>query len=104
MRFFGFAVFCFLLFSCATGPHEPPVYGTNQPTQTELASIREELTQVDSLTREAEARLRQSRREKGRAAEEKKIAAQAEITELRARRASLLHRRQEIETESARRH
>jgi hypothetical protein len=91
-----------LLSGCAS-PGEPvkgpPVFGTNEALEAELAAVNSEISQADSLISGARARIKQYQAKKEKGAESAIIGAEAEIYNNEFHKMTLLKRKRQLEAQ-----
>jgi hypothetical protein len=95
----------FLLSACTgsgKGVKGPPVFGTKEALETELAAVKSELEQMAALNQGATERIKQYRKSKAADKESRIIEAEAEIHNNDLRRITLLKRKGELESQIAR--
>lgn len=95
----------FLLSACAgsgKGVKGPPVFGTKEALETELAAVSSELEQLVALNAGATERIKEYRKSKAADKESRLIEAEAEIHNNDLRRITLLKRKAELEAQIAR--
>jgi hypothetical protein len=94
-----------LLTACAgsgKGAKGPPVFGTKEALETELAAVSSELEQLVALNASASERIKLHRQSKASDKESRIIEAEAEIHNNDLRRITLLKRKSELEAQIAR--
>lgn len=94
-----------LLSACAgsgKGVKGPPVFGTKEALETELAAVNSELEQLAALNTGANERIKQYRKSKAADKESRIIEAEAEIHNNGLRRITLIKRKSELEAQIAR--
>jgi hypothetical protein len=80
----------------------PPVFGTREALETELAAVNSEMEQMNSLNAGAQARIKEYRKSKARDKESRIIEAEAEMHNNSLRKIALLKRKRELEAQIAR--
>ena len=97
-------VVVFLLAACAGKTAKgPPVFGTHEALETELAAVQSELEQMAALSAGASERIKHYRKSKAADKESRIIEAEAQIHNNDLRRIALLKRKAELEAQIARR-
>ena len=91
-----------MLTACA-GPSKPvkgpPVFGTNEALEAELAAVNSDLSQADALIRDARARIKQYQNKKGSDARNAVIGAEAEIHNHELHKQALIKRKRQLEAQ-----